>query len=150
MGHINSVYSLLDKKISYDKLLNLRARFFSGQKLTRGDLTEMMFGKTIPFFKTKTFSADYQKKILEVLSNDPQLIINLIKYGKVTMQEVIDYFNLDALNLDWNEDLEKKYREIVYNKNKTNSNMLKTTFFLVNIGFHKILRQKFEDEIETQ
>ena len=77
---------------------------------------------------------------MEVLSNDPQLIINLIKFGKVTKQEVIDYFNLDALNLDWNEELEKKYREIVYNKNKTNSNMLKTTFFLVNIGFHKILR----------
>ena len=145
MNHINSVYSLLDKKISYDKLLNLRAKFFSGQKLTRGELTEMMFGKTIPFIKTKTFSEDYQKKIMEVLSNDPQLIINLIKFGKVTKQEVIDYFNLDALNLDWNEELEKKYREIVYNKNKTNSNMLKTTFFLVNIGFHKILRQKFEE-----
>ena len=60
MNHINSVYSLLDKKISYDKLLNLRAKFFSGQKLTRGELTEMMFGKTIPFIKTKTFSEDYQ------------------------------------------------------------------------------------------
>ena len=57
MNHINSVYSLLDKKISYDKLLNLRAKFFSGQKLTRGELTEMMFGKTIPFIKTKTFSS---------------------------------------------------------------------------------------------
>ena len=53
---------------------------------------------------------------MEVLSNDPQLIINLIKFGKVTKQEVIDYFNLDALNLDWNEELEKKYREIVYKK----------------------------------
>lgn len=145
MGQINSVYSLLDKQLSYVKLLNLKDLFYSGKKLTRGALTEMTFGKAIPFFKTKTFSEDYQKKIFEVLSNAPQLIINLIKYGKVTTQEVIDYFNLDALNLDWNEDLEEKYREIVYNKNKTNSNMLKTAFFLVSIGFHKVLRRKFEE-----
>ena len=141
-----TLYSILDKKISSDKLLSLRARFFSGNKLTRGDLTEMTFGKKIPFLKVKTFSDDDQKKIKEVLSNSPKLIINLIENGSVTQEEVIDYFNLNSLHLDWNETLEKKYREIVYNKNKTNSNLLKTTFFLVNIGFHRILRKKFEEK----
>lgn len=141
-----SVYSLLDKKISFKSLLNLRARFFSNQRLTRGELTEMMFGKKIPMINIKSFSGDYQKKIKKVLSNCPQLIIYLIEYGTVSEKEVIDYFNLDSLSLSWNEELEKIYREIVYNKNKTNSNMLKTTFFLVNIGFHKILKQKFDEK----
>ena len=86
------------------------------------------------------------QKILEVLSNKPQLLLNLIKNQKVSKNDIIDYFNLRDLNLAWNDNLEKKYREIVYFKNKTNSNILKTTFFLVNIGFHKILREKFEEK----
>ena len=142
----DNIYSSLDTKISLDKLVKLRTSFFNNQPLTKGELTEMMFGKSIPYYQSKNFTDDYQKKIMEVLSNRPQLLINLIENHKVTRSEVIDYFNLHALKLSWNENLEKKYREIVYFKNKTNSNILKTTFFLVNIGFHKILREKFEEK----
>ena len=140
----DNIYGCLDRKISLDKLVKLRTSFFTNQPLTKGELTEMMYGKKIPFYQSKNFTFDYQKKILEVLSNKPQLLLNLIKNQKVSKNDIIDYFNLRDLNLAWNDNLEKKYREIVYFKNKTNSNILKTTFFLVNIGFHKILREKFD------
>ena len=124
----------------------LRSKFFAQEKMNRGELTEMMFGNKIPFYKDKNFCEDKQKKIYEVLSNNPKLIIDLIEKGYVSRNDVIDFFNIKSIHISWNEELEKKFREIVYNKRKTNSNMLKTTFFLVNIGFHKVLKEKFEEK----
>ena len=142
-----SVYEILNHKISLNKLLSLRARFFSNEKMNRGELTEMMFGNKIPFYTNKNILFDDMKnKIYEVLCNNPKLIIDLIEKGNVDKNDVIDYFNIKSINLYWNDELEKKFREISYNKRKTNSNMLKTTFFLVNIGFHRILKQKFEEK----
>ena len=143
---INNYHSL-NKKISLNKLLSLRARFFANEKMNKGELTEMMFGNEIPFYKNNyIIHNDMQNKIYEILCNNPQLIIDLIEKGYVEKKDVIDYFNIKSVNISWNDELEKKFREISYNKRKTNSNMLKTTFFLVNIGFHKILKQKFEEK----
>ena len=138
--------NLLNHKISLDKLLYLRSKFFANEKMSRGELTEMMFGNQIPFYKHKSICDDMQNKIYEVLCNNPKLILDLIEKGYVDKKDVIDYFNIKSINISWNDNLEKKFREVVYNKIKTNSNMLKTSFFLVNIGFHRILRQKFEDK----
>ena len=139
-------YNSLNKKISLDKLLSLRSRFFANKKMNRGELTEMMFGNEIPFYQNNSIHEDMQNKVYEVLCNNPKLIIDLIEKGYVDKKDVIDYFNIKSINISWNEELEKKFREISYNKRKTNSNMLKTTFFLVNIGFHRILKQKFEEK----
>ena len=136
----------LNRKISLNKLLYLRSKFFAKEKMNRGELTEMMFGNQIPFYKHKSICDDMQNKIYEVLSNNPKLLLDLIEKGYVDKKDVIEYFNIKAINLSWNDELEKKFREISYNKIKTNSNMLKTTFFLVNIGFHRILKQKFEEK----
>lgn len=136
----------LDRKISLNKLLSLRSRFFANEKMNRGELTEMMFGNKIPFYKHKSICDDLQNKVYEVLSNNPKLILDLIEKGYVDKKDVVEYFNLKSINITWNDELEKKFREIGYNKTKTNSNMLKTTYFLVNIGFHRILRQKFEEK----
>ena len=141
-----NIFNQLNQKISLNKLLSLRSRFFSNEKMNRGELTEMMFGNKIPFYKHKSICDDMQKKVYEVLSNNPKLIIDLIEKGYVEKKDVIDYFNIKSINISWNDNLEKIFREISYNKRKTNSNMLKTTFFLVNIGFHKILKQKFEEK----
>jgi hypothetical protein len=141
-----SVYKNLNRKISLNKLLLLRSRFFANEKMNRGELTEMMFGNQIPFYKHKSICDDLQNKVFEVLSNSPKLIVDLIEKGYVDKKDVIEYFNLESLNIEWNDELEKKFREIGYNRTKTNSNMLKTTYFLVNIGFHRILRQKFEEK----
>ena len=141
-----SVYHHLNRKISLNKLLLLRSRFFMNEKMNRGELTEMMFGNKIPFYKHKSICDDLQNKVYEILSNNPKLILDLIEKGHVEKKDVIEYFNLKSINITWNDELEKKFREIGYNKTKTNSNMLKTTYFLVNIGFHKILRQKFEEK----
>ena len=138
--------NFINRKISLNKLLFLRAKFFAKEKMNRGELTEMMFGNKIPFYKHKSICDDMQNKIYEVLCNNPKLILDLIEKGYVEKKDVIDYFNLKAIHISWNDELEKKFREIGYNKIKTNSNMLKTTFFLVNIGFHRILKQKFEEK----
>ena len=138
--------SNLNRKVSLNRLLSLRSKFFSNEKMTRGELTEMMFGNKIPFYKHKNICDDMQKKVYEVLSNNPKLIIDLLEKGYVDKEDVIDYFNIKSINIEWNDELEKIFREIGYNKRKTNSNMLKTTFFLVNIGFHKVLKQKFEEK----
>ena len=136
----------LNSKISLDKLLHLRSKFFANEKMSRGELTEMMFGNQIPFHKYKFICNEMNNKIYEVLCNNPKLILDLIEKGYVDKKDVINYFNIKSINISWNDALEKKFREIVYNKIKTNSNMLKTSFFLVNIGFHRILRQKFEEK----
>ena len=138
--------SNLNRKVSLNRLLSLRSKFFSNEKMTRGELTEMMFGNKIPFYKHKNICDDMQKKVYEVLSNNPKLILDLLEKGYVDKKDVIDYFNIKSINIEWNDELEKIFREIGYNKRKTNSNMLKTTFFLVNIGFHKVLKQKFEEK----
>jgi hypothetical protein len=138
--------SNLNRKVSLNRLLSLRSKFFSNEKMTRGELTEMMFGNKIPFYKHKNICDDMQKKVYEVLSNNPKLIIDLLEKGYVDKNDVIDYFNIKSIQLEWNDELEKIFREIGYNKRKTNSNMLKTTFFLVNIGFQKVLKQKFEEK----
>ena len=141
-------YEVLNPKISLNKLLSLRARFFANENMNRGELTEMMFGNKIPFYTNKNKYDDMQNKnkVYEVLCNNPKLIIDLIEKGYVDKKDIIDYFNIKSINLHWNDKLEKKFREISYNKRKTNSNMLKTTFFLVNIGFHRILKEKFEEK----
>ena len=91
--------SNLNRKVSLNRLLSLRSKFFSNEKMTRGELTEMMFGNKIPFYKHKNICDDMQKKVYEVLSNNPKLIIDLLEKGYVDKEDVIDYFNIKSINI---------------------------------------------------
>ena len=108
--------------------------------MSKGELTEMIYGKIIKFGYKLDFDIEENRRIKEILYNKPKFIIDLIEYGKVGKNEINDFFNLESFNISWNENLEKAYRQI----RKTNSNIFKIISFISKTGLMRKLKQNFE------
>ena len=131
-----------DKKLSIDKLLNLRKKFSSKIKMSKGEIVEMTYGNKIMFDNNLDLKVEENKRIKEILYNNPKFIIDLIEFGYVNKQEINEFFNIESFNILWNENLEKSYREI----RKINSNIFKIISFLSKTGLLRKLKKNYESK----
>ena len=134
--------SIDDKKLPIEKLLYLRKKFSSKMNMSKGELVEMTYGNKINLGNDLDIDIEENKRIKEILYNNPKFIIDLIEFGRVDKNEIKDFFNIDSFNITWNENLEKTYREI----RKTNSNILKIISFLSKTGLLLKLKKNFESK----
>ena len=129
-----------DKIICTQKLLYLKNKFLSKINMSKGEIVEMTFGKNIKFDNILDIFMEKNKRIKEIIYNNPKFIINLIEIGKVDKNDIYDFFNIESFNISWNEILERSYREI----RKISSNIFKIISFLSKTRLIGILKKNFE------
>ena len=131
-----------DKIICTQKLLYLKNKFLSKINMSKGEIVEMKFGKKIKFDNILDIFMKKNKRIKEIIYNNPKFIINLIEIGKVDRNDIYDFFNIESFNISWNEILERSYREI----RKISSNIFKIVSFLSKTRLIGILKKNFESK----
>ena len=131
-----------DKIICTQKLLYLKNKFLSKTNMSKGEIVEMTFGKKIKFDNILDIFMEKNKRIKEIIYNNPKFIINLIEIGKVDKNDIYDFFNIESFNISWNEILERSYREI----RKISSNIFKIISFLSKTRLIGILKKNFESK----
>ena len=131
-----------DKIICTQKLLYLKNKFLSKINMSKGEIVEMTFGKNIKFDNILDIFMEKNKRIKEIIYNNPKFIINLIEIGKVDKNDIYDFFNIESFNISWNEILERSYREI----RKISSNIFKIISFLSKTRLIGILKKNFESK----
>ena len=131
-----------DKIICTQKLLYLKNKFLSKINMSKGEIVEMTFGKKIKFDNILDIFMEKNKRIKEIIYNNPIFIINLIEIGKVDKNDIYDFFNIESFNISWNEILERSYREI----RKISSNIFKIISFLSKTRLIGILKKNFESK----
>ena len=131
-----------DKIICTQKLLYLKNKFLSKINMSKGEIVEMKFGKKIKFDNILDIFMEKNKRIKEIIYNNPKFIINLIEIGKVDKNDIYDFFNIESFNISWNEILERSYREI----RKISSNIFKIISFLSKTRLIGILKKNFESK----
>ena len=131
-----------DKIICTQKLLYLKNKFLSKINMSKGEIVEMTFGKKIKFDNTLDIFMEKNKRIKEIIYNNPKFIINLIEIGKIDKNDIYDFFNIESFNISWNEILERSYREI----RKISSNIFKIISFLSKTRLIGILKKNFESK----
>ena len=131
-----------DKIICTQKLLYLKNKFLSKINMSKGEIVEMTFGKNIKFDNILDIFMEKNKRIKEIIYNNPKFIINLIEIGKVDKNDIYDFFNIESFNISWNEILERSYREI----RKISSNIFKIVSFLSKTRLIGILKKNFESK----
>ena len=129
-----------DRKISMEKLLKLRKKFSSKIKMSKGEIVEMTYGNKIGFGNDLDIDINENKRIKEILYNNPKFIIDLIEFGRVDKNEINEFFNIESFNIIWNENFEKSYREI----RKIDTNIFKIISFLSKTGLLRKLKKNFE------
>jgi hypothetical protein len=129
-----------DKIICTQKLLYLKNKFLSKINMSKGEIVEMTFGKKIKFDNILDIFMKKNKRIKEIIYNNPKFIIKLIEIGKVDKNDIYDFFNIESFNISWNEILERSYREI----RKISSNIFKIISFLSKTRLIGILKKNFE------
>jgi len=122
--------NLEDRKISVDKLLKLRKKFSSKIKMSKGEIVEMTYGNKIAFGNNLDIYIEENKRIREIIYNNPKFIIDLVEFGHVGKNEINEFFNIESFKIIWNENLEKSYREI----RKLDANIFKIVLFLSKTG----------------
>ena len=131
-----------NKKIPINKLLYLRKKFSSHIKMSKGEIVEMTYGNKIQFGKELDTDIKENKRIKEIIYNNPKFILDLIKFGQVDINEIKDFFDIESFNIHWDENLEKSYREI----RKINSNIFKIISFLSKTGLLRKLKKNYESK----
>ena len=131
-----------NKKIPINKLLYLRKKFSSHIKMSKGEIVEMTYGNKIQFGNELDTDIKENKRIKEILYNNPKFILDLIKFGQVDINEIKDFFDIESFNIHWDENLEKSYREI----RKINSNIFKIISFLSKTGLLRKLKKNYESK----
>ena len=131
-----------DRKISMEKLLKLRKKFSSKIKMSKGEIVEMTYGNKIGFGNDLDIDINENKRIKEILYNNPKFIIDLIEFGRVDKKEINEFFNIESFNILWNENFEKSYREI----RKIDTNIFKIISFLSKTGLLRKLKKNFESK----
>ena len=131
-----------NKKIPINKLLYLRKKFSSYIKMSKGEIVEMTYGNKIQFGNELDTDIKENKRIKEILYNNPKFILDLIKFGQVDINEIKDFFDIESFNIHWDENLEKSYREI----RKINSNIFKIISFLSKTGLLRKLKKNYESK----
>ena len=131
-----------DNIICTQKLLYLKNKFLSKINMSKGEIVEMTFGKNIKFDNILDIFMEKNKRIKEIIYNNPKFIINLIEIGKVDKNDIYDFFNIESFNISWNEILERSYREI----RKISSNIFKIISFLSKTRLIGILKKNFESK----
>ena len=110
------------------------------KNMSKGELVEVIYGKVIKFNYKLDMEIENNKRIKEILYNNPKFILDLIVIGNVDKYEIKDFFNIESFNISWNENLEKTYREI----RKTNSNIFKVILFLSKTNLLLKLKQNYQ------
>ena len=110
--------------------------------MSKGELVEMIYGKIIKFNNEFDLDLEENKRIKEILYNKPKFIMDLIQFNHVDKNEIKEFFNIECFNINWNENLEKSYRNI----RKINSNIFKIISFLSKSGLIRKLKQNFESK----
>ena len=131
-----------NKKIPINKLLYLRKKFSSHIKMSKGEIVEMTYGNKIQFGNELDTDIKENKRIKEILYNNPKFILDLIKFGQVDINEIKDFFDIESFNIHWDENLEKSYRDI----RKINSNIFKIISFLSKTGLLRKLKKNYESK----
>ena len=131
-----------NKKIPINKLLYLRKKFSSHIKMSKGEIVEMTYGNKIQFGNELDTDIKENKRIKEIIYNNPKFILDLIKFGQVDKNEIKDFFDIESFNIHWDENLEKSYREI----RKINSNIFKIISFLSKTGLLRKLKKNYESK----
>ena len=131
-----------DNIICTQKLLYLKNKFLSKINMSKGEIVEMTFGKKIKFDNILDIFMEKNKRIKEIIYNNPKFIINLIEIGKVDKNDIYDFFNIESFNISWNEILERSYREI----RKISSKIFKIISFLSKTRLIGILKKNFESK----
>ena len=131
-----------NKKIPINKLLYLRKKFSSHIKMSKGEIVEMTYGNKIQFGNELDTDIKENKRIKEIIYNNPKFILDLIKFGHVDKNEIKDFFGIESFNIHWDENLEKSYREI----RKINSNIFKIISFLSKTGLLRKLKKNYESK----
>ena len=131
-----------NKKIPINKLLYLRKKFSSHIKMSKGKIVEMTYGNKIQFGNELDTDIKENKRIKEIIYNNPKFILDLIKFGQVDKNEIKDFFDIESFNIHWDENLEKSYREI----RKINSNIFKIISFLSKTGLLRKLKKNYESK----
>ena len=131
-----------NKKIPINKLLYLRKKFSSHIKMSKGEIAEMTYGNKIQFGNELDTDIKENKRIKEIIYNNPKFILDLIKFGQVDINEIKDFFDIESFNIHWDENLEKSYREI----RKINSNIFKIISFLSKTGLLRKLKKNYESK----
>ena len=131
-----------NKKIPINKLLYLRKKFSSHIKMSKGKIVEMTYGNKIQFGNELDTDIKENKRIKEIIYNNPKFILDLIKFGQVDINEIKDFFDIESFNIHWDENLEKSYREI----RKINSNIFKIISFLSKTGLLRKLKKNYESK----
>ena len=141
------------EKLTPSEIIELKKRYFGKEKMKKGEIAEMFYGNRSPFFNVddtsvinKFYKEEFNTKLKEIILTRPQFILKLLNSKEISDDEVMEYFSLTSLSLVWTDEMEKIYRKVNYNEIVSYSNMLRTTYFLINIGFHKVLRTKFEEK----
>ena len=130
------------KKIPINKLLYLRKKFSSHIKMSKGKIVEMTYGNKIQFGNELDTDIKENKRIKEIIYNNPKFILDLIKFVQVDINEIKDFFDIESFNIHWDENLEKSYREI----RKINSNIFKIISFLSKTGLLRKLKKNYESK----
>ena len=132
-------------KISQSRLFELKSRYSRCDRMMKGEIVEMRYGKALPklYFQEGT-KKEYKQRLLDILNNYPLLLFKIAKGEEVTDKEINEYFDLSQINFTWTQELENVYREICYNKISSNNIEFKNTYFLVNVGFYKLEKEVFE------
>ena len=131
-----------NKKIPINKLLYLRKKFSSHIKMSKGEIVEMTYGNKIQFGNELDTDIKENKRIKEIIYNNPKFILDLIKFGQVDINEIKDFFDIESFNIHWDENLEKSYRDI----RKINSNIFKIISFLSKTGLLRKLKKNYESK----
>ena len=131
-----------NKKIPINKLLYLRKKFSSHIKMSKGEIVEMTYGNKIQFGNELDTDIKENKRIKEIIYNNPKFILDLIKFGQVDINEIKDFFDIESFKIHWDENLEKSYREI----RKINSNIFKIISFLSKTGLLRKLKKNYESK----
>ena len=139
VNSLNNIKSIYPKKILMERLLYLRKKFASKKYMSKGELTEMIYGNKIQLCN---FDIKKNKRLKEIMYNRPKFIIDLIEFGFIPKDEIKEFFNIDSFNITWNENLEKAYRGI----RKTNTNIFKIILFLSKTHLLSLLKQIFEEK----
>ena len=145
----NKINNKKIKKRNYS-LNNIRPKLYKltddndnkKRKMSKGELVEMIYGKIIKFNNEIDIEIERNKRIKEILYNNPKFIIDLIEFNQVDKNEIKEFFNIESFNINWNENLEKSYREI----RKINSNIFKIISFLSKTGLIRKLKQNYESK----
>ena len=134
--------------LDFNEVITLKNKFFQGEKMTKGKIVEMLYGKKLPKINTINDSSScltskypdtgkefFHDKFKEIYENNPIIIINLFQKINICDQTIKDFFCLSSIKINWDNNLEQFYKSIV--SNKCYSNKVKYTYFFFESKFIK-------------